>query len=42
MFDRSEFLPVPEMSAERRAPAEGGQGIGVPFFCLLFLGKQKE
>jgi hypothetical protein len=42
MSERSEFLSASQTSASRREPAGGGQGVGVPFFCLLFLGKQKE
>jgi len=35
-----EFLTVLKTLTEWRFPE--GQGAGVPFFCLLFLGIQKE
>ena len=40
LFERSESLPCRLSSFRLRVPE--GQGIGVPFFCLLFLGTQKE
>jgi hypothetical protein len=42
MSERSEFLPAPEMSAPRREPAAGGQGVRAAFFWLLFLAVKKS
>lgn len=40
MSERSEFLPTRETDTQRREPE--GQRNGVPFLCLLSLGKQRE
>jgi hypothetical protein len=41
LSERSEFLSGRKSSALRREPAQRARHWGA-FFCLLFLGKQKE
>jgi len=41
LFERSEFSHCRRSSFRQRFP-RSGQGIWGAFFCLLFLGRQKE
>jgi hypothetical protein len=47
MFERSEFLPVPETSEERRDPAVArraiaGKAMGCPFSVYSFWARKKS
>ena len=41
LFERSEFLPVRQMPAQRRVPAKGGPGAGRLFLLTLFWRKKR-
>ena len=42
MFERSEFLPVPKTSAERREPAQRANRMGCPFSAYSFWASKKS